>query len=33
MLARAMRSEATQRELLNAVRKAGEDLIRANNFH
>jgi AcrR family transcriptional regulator len=27
MLARAMRSEATQRELLNAVRNAGEDLI------
>jgi AcrR family transcriptional regulator len=30
MLARAMRSEATQRELLNAVRNAGEDLISSN---
>ena len=30
MLARAMRSEATQRELLNAVRDAGEDLIRSD---
>jgi TetR/AcrR family transcriptional regulator, transcriptional repressor for nem operon len=33
MLARAMRSEATQRELLNAVRKAGEDLIQASSCH
>lgn len=31
MLARAMRSEVTQRELLNAVRNSGEDLMRANN--